>query len=284
MSEVGRDYFAVLELPLLQGRAFDRLDTTPEAEKVMIIDESLAHKLRPDGKALGCLIQYGLPRFGWYSEPHRVVGIVPNVQGVSDEGKRVAAQVYRPVPPDQFCPHFYLRLAEAGSAATLKQWISEEIHKVDPRVPVLSAATLAQRHHMDPLVLLGRCGAQLAQAAGAAALFLAALGIYALKGAMVASRTTEIGIRMALGATRRDVLTMVLREGIVLTLVGLFVGLLLALAGARVVRSALYGVSPVDPLSVGATLVLLGLASLLAGYFPARRAANVDPMVALRSE
>jgi predicted permease len=284
VSEVGRDYFAVLELPLLQGRAFDRLDSTPEAEKVVIVDESLARKLRPDGKALGCLVQYGIPRLGWYSEPHRVVGIVPNVQGVSDEGKRIAAQAYRPVPPDQFCPYFYLRLAEAGSAATLKQWISEEIHKVDPRVPVLSAATLAQRHHMDPMVLLGRCGAQLAQAAGAAALFLAALGIYALKGSMVASRTTEIGIRMALGATRRDILAMVLREGIVLTLVGLFVGLCLALAAARVVRSALYGVSPVDPLSVGTTLVLLGLASLLAGYIPARRAANVDPMVALRSQ
>jgi len=110
------------------------------------------------------------------------------------------------------------------------------------------------------------------------------LGIYALKGSMVAARTTEIGIRMALGATRRDILAMVLREGIVLTFIALFVGLLLALAGARVVRSALYGVSPVDPLSVGATLALLGFASLLAGYIPARRAANVDPMVALRSE
>ncbi len=284
VGEVGRDYFAVLDLPLLQGRAFDRLDSAPNAEKVVIIDESLARKLRPDGRALGCLIQYGVPRLGWYSEPHRVVGIVPNVQGVSDGGKRIAAQAYRPAPPDQFCPYFYVRLAEVGSEATLRQWISEEIHKVDPRVPVLSAATLAQRHRMDPLVLLGRCGAQLAQAAGAAALFLAALGVYALKGSMVASRTTEIGIRMALGATRRDVLVMVLREGIVLTLIGLFVGLLLALAAARVVRSALYGVSPVDPLSVGATLVLLGLASLLAGYLPARRAANVDPMVALRSE
>jgi len=137
---------------------------------------------------------------------------------------------------------------------------------------------------MDPQVLLGRCGAQLAQAAGAAALFLAALGIYALKGSMVASRTSEIGIRMALGATRRDILVMVLREGIVLTLVALVVGVFLALAAARVVRSALYGVSPVDPLSIGATVVLLGFASLLAGYLPARRAAKVDPMVALRCE
>ena len=101
---------------------------------------------------------------------------------------------------------------------------------------------------------------------------------------MVASRTPEIGIRMALGATGRNILVMVLREGAVLTLVGLFVGLLLALATARVVASVLYGVSPVDPMSICVTLALLGSASLLACYIPARRATKIDPMSALRYE
>jgi ABC-type antimicrobial peptide transport system permease subunit len=124
----------------------------------------------------------------------------------------------------------------------------------------------------------------LALAAGAAALFLASLGIYAVKAYMVASRTSEIGIRKALGATHGNIMGMVLREGLVLTVVGLVVGLLLGLGVAKVSASLLYGVRPVDPASIAVTVVLLGAASLLAGYFPARRAAKVDPMVALRHE
>nr|NIP84668.1 FtsX-like permease family protein [Planctomycetales bacterium] len=129
-----------------------------------------------------------------------------------------------------------------------------------------------------------RFHARLAVAAAGAALFLAALGIYAIKGYMVASRTSEIGIRMALGATHESIMGMVLREGLVLAAVALLAGLLLGLAVARVGASQLYGVSPADPVSIAVTVALLGAASLLAGYFPARRAAKVDPMVALRYE
>jgi len=115
-------------------------------------------------------------------------------------------------------------------------------------------------------------------------LFLAALGIYAIKGYMVASRTSEIGIRQALGATRGNIIGMVLREGLVLTIVGLTAGLLLGLGAAKVSASLLYGVHPVDPISIVATAGVLGLASLLASYIPARRAAKVDPMVVMRYE
>jgi ABC-type antimicrobial peptide transport system permease subunit len=151
-------------------------------------------------------------------------------------------------------------------------------------MPVLSVATLAQRRNNDSWVWLARFGARLGLAAGAAALFLAALGIYAIKGYMVASRTSEIGIRQALGATRGNIMGMVLREGLVPTIVGLTVGLLLGLGVARVSASMLYGVRPVDPISIIVTVALLGLASLLASYIPARRAARIDPMVALRCE
>ncbi len=124
----------------------------------------------------------------------------------------------------------------------------------------------------------------MALAAGAAALFLAALGIYAIKGFMVVSRTPEIGIRKALGATHWDIMSMVFREGLVLTVVGVFFGLLLGLGVARVAASLLYGVSPIDPVSVVATVVLLALTAVLAGLIPARRAARIDPMAALRYE
>jgi ABC-type antimicrobial peptide transport system permease subunit len=116
------------------------------------------------------------------------------------------------------------------------------------------------------------------------ALFLASLGIYAVKGYMVASRTPEIGIRKALGATHTDIMGMVFREGTVLTVAGLAVGLLLGLGIARLIHGLFYGVSPADPVSIVLTVALLTLASLLAGYIPARRAAKVDPMEALRYE
>jgi putative ABC transport system permease protein len=278
---VGRDYFQAMQIPLLQGRLFDRLDSAPEAEKVAIIDESLARKLRPDGNALGCLIQWGISA-KLISDPYRVVGIVAHLPGI--EAREVRAQMYMPTEPNGLSPCLYLHVAKKGSADLLQQRISKEIRRVDPRLPVLSVATLAQRRNDDSFVWLARFGARLALAAGTAALFLAALGIYAIKGYMVASRTSEIGIRQALGATHGNIMGMVLREGLVLTIVGLTVGLLLGLGVARVSASLLYGVRPVDPVSIIVTVALLGATSLLAGYIPARRAAKVDPMVALRCE
>jgi ABC-type antimicrobial peptide transport system permease subunit len=162
--------------------------------------------------------------------------------------------------------------------------IGARIQKIDPRLPVVSVASLADRHRNHPTVLFTRVVARLAVMFGAMALFLAGMGLYAVKSHMVASRTPEIGIRMALGATRRDILTLVLRQGATSTFVGLLVGALLAIVITRVIRSALHGISPVDPVSVLATVVLLGVASLVASYLPARRAAKIDPMVALRYE
>jgi putative ABC transport system permease protein len=281
IHHVGRDYFTALEIPLLRGRLFDRLDSAPNAETVAIIDESLARQLRPDGNALDCFIQWGLFTKA-NSEPYRVVGIVANMPGVGD--RQVRAQMYMPTGPDTLSRHLYLRIANGRSADLLRRQITEEIHRFDSHIPVLSVATLAQRRHENPTVWFAQFGARLALAAGAAALFLAALGIYAIKGYMVASRTSEIGIRMALGATHGSIMGMVLREGLVLTVVGLAVGLALGLAVAKVAASMLYGVRPSDPASILVTVALLGITSLLASYVPARRAAKVDPMVALRCE
>jgi predicted permease len=277
---VGRDYFAAMEIPLLQGRLFEPLDHVPDAEKVAIIDESLARKLRPDGNALGCLIRWSF--LGDHSDPFRVVGIVAHLPGI--ENREVRAQMYMPTEPNGLAPYLYLHVANKDSADLLRQRISEEIRRFDPRMPVLSVATLAQKRYEDASVFRARIGARLGLAAGATALFLAALGIYAIKGYLVASRTSEIGIRQALGATRGSIMGMVLREGLVLTIVGLTIGLALGLAVAKVAARFLYGISPLDPVSIVVTIALLGAASLLAGYLPARRAAKVDPMVALRHE
>jgi putative ABC transport system permease protein len=278
---VGRDYFKAMEIPLLRGRFFDQRDSLPNAEKVAIIDESLARKLRPDGNALDCFIQWGVFT-KLISEPYRVVGVVAHLPGT--EGRQVHAQIYTPTELNDLNSCLYLHVTKKGSMDGLRQRIAEEIHRVDPHIPVLSIATLAQKRYNDGSVWLARFGARLGLAAGAAALFLAALGIYAIKSYIVASRTSEIGIRMALGATHGSIISMVLREEIVQTMAGLIVGLLLGLGVAKVSASMLYGISPVDPVSILVTVALLGTASLLAGYLPARRAAKIDPMEALRYE
>jgi predicted permease len=277
---VGEGFFASMGIPLLQGRIFNRLDGTADAEKVAIIDERLARKLRPNGSALGCFIQYG---FFSLSSPYRVIGILPDVRS-NVQDQQTPPQIYVPLEPDQLPKYIHLRVAGTESAAGSLVRITAEIHKADPRLPVVSVMTLAQKYRTNPSVWAAGLGARLAITFGAMAMFLASLGIYAVKGYMVASRTPEIGIRKALGATHGNIMAMVFREGMVLTVAGLVVGLALGLGIARLIHSLFYGVSPADPVSIIATIVLLGTASLLAGYFPARRAAKVDPMEALRYE
>ncbi|MBN2595012.1 MAG: ABC transporter permease, partial [Sedimentisphaerales bacterium] len=277
---VSRDYFTALEIPLLQGRFFTTMDRVPNAEKVAIIDENLARRLRPDGNVLGCSIRWGF--YSEHSEPYRVVGIVANLPGVGD--REVYAQMYTPAGSEELSPCLYVHVANKGSVDTLRRRIVEEIRRIDTSVPVLPVVTLAQRRDGDAAVWRARFCARLGLIAGAAALFLSALGVYAIKGYMVATRTSEIGIRMAMGATRGGIMAMILWEGLVLTAVALLIGLLLGLAVAQVGASQLYGVNPTDPVSIIITVTLLGAASLLASYIPARRAAKIEPMEALRYE
>jgi len=279
---VNGDYFKAMGIRLLQGRSFRPLDNAPDAEEVVIIDEGLARALRPDGSALGCLIQYGDDGL---SSPRRVVGIVPNLQSVWGNGQ-VQPHLYVTIKANQepASIHLLARSTAQGAEAALVRSIGARIRKLDPRLPILSVAPLAARHRNHPTVLFTGVVARLAVMFGAMALFLAGMGLYAVKSHMVASRTPEIGIRMALGATRRDILALVLRQGVISTLVGLLVGTLLAFVMARVIRSAVQGIRPIDLVSIVVTVALLTATSLLASYLPARRAARVDPMVALRYE
>jgi putative ABC transport system permease protein len=278
---VGGDYFPSVGLPLLQGRSFSRLDSAPGAEKVVIIDEHLARKLDPNGQALDKWI-----RFGWFSdrsEPYRVVGVVARIPP-STHHQMTFVQTYTPAQPDQMCPVFYLRLKDPRSATTMRQQVLAALRAVDPYVPVLSIATLADKRCDHGMVWFAAMCVRLTGTAGAIALFLAALGIWAVKGFMVASRTHEIGIRKALGATPREIVGMVFKEGLLLTTAGLLVGLLLGWGATRMIASALYGYKAIDPVGMVVSGVLLGTVSFLAGCFPARRAAQIDPMVALRYE
>lgn len=280
---VGPDYFKVMEIPLLQGRRFQTLDRIPDSEQVAIIDESLARKLRPEGDALGCLLQWTIPEAGsWDDEPYRVVGIVANTSGVRE--RDVHGQMYFPTSQDATPSFLYLHVENRQAVADVQHKIRDEMQRVAQGLPVFSIKTLAQARDENDSVWAAKIGARMAMFAGGIALFLAALGLYAIKGYMVASSTAEIGIRKALGATSGRIITRVMSQGLIVTLLGLIVGLGLGLAVAKLATSLLFGVNPLDPVSIIVTILLLGAASLLATYVPVRRAAKVDPMEALRYE
>lgn len=277
---VGADYFEAMGMPLLQGRSLHRIDSIPDAEKVVIIDEQIARRLRPDGNALGCLITYGSE-----TSPYRVVGIVPTLRIATDD-EVPSPQIYLPMTADSRPTFIHIRVTETlrENEVALQENIRTLIREIDPQLPILLLTSLADCYHDNPFVWMATIGAKLAAIFGAMALFLASLGIYAVKGYMVASRTQDIGIRKALGATHGNIMAMVFREGLILTIAGLIMGLLLGLGTAKLIQSMLYGVDPVDPLSIAAAVVSLGFASMLASFIPARRAAKVDPMEALRYE
>jgi predicted permease len=280
VHKVGADYFEAMGMPLFQGRPLQRLDSVPDAEKVVIVDEQIARRLRPDGNALGCLIT-----FGGETSPYRVVGIVPTLR-IATDSDAPSPQIYLPMAAGSLPNFIHIRIAETlhENEVDLQENTRILIREIDPQLPILLLKSLADCYYDNPSVWMATIGAKLAAIFGVMALFLASLGIYAVKGYMVASRTRDIGIRKALGATQRDIMSMVIREGTVLTVAGLLVGLLLGFGIARLIHSLFYGISPTDPVSIVTTIVLLGAASLLAGYFPARRAAKIDPMEALRYE
>ena len=283
---VGLDFFKTMGIRLLRGRSFRALDCVADAEKVIIVDEQLARKIRPNGDALGCLIKFGPGNYYKQVAPHRVIGIVDTVYSPIEKKRGFQAQMYVPSHERAAPLHMHvlgLDRSEAGEEA-LMQAVAQTIHSMDPPINVSTVETLKEHYQGDAFVWRTGLSARLALVFGAMALFLATLGIYAIKMYMVASRTPEIGIRKALGATHKDVVLMVFREGGILILMGLGLGLMLGLAVARLAKSMFYGVSPVDPISIVVTVLVLTLISLLAGLLPAHRAARIEPMEALRYE
>ena len=280
---VSDDYFTTLGISLLQGRDFRRSDTeNSNAARVVVVDELAAKRLWPNGNAIGQHIRMDSSDGSNKEVGAEVVGVVTGVQeNVFGDG--LQPHVYVPFG-QEYQADMTLHVKAASQDANVMETIRREVLAVDSRLPILALKTL--RTHMEGSfdLWIVRTAARMFSIFGAVALLLAMVGLYGLRAYTVVRRTREIGIRLALGAKPSDARGMILREGVLVTSVGVAGGLALSLLAGKVLSSVLYKVSGVDPLVFfSATAVLAGV-SLLACYLPALRASRVDPMVALRYE
>jgi predicted permease len=293
-NSVGADYFSTVGLPVTRGRGFTEAEATRPGPKVAIVDEVLAKRLWPDGDAIGQRIQYADQKGGTSADSNsgekesmEIVGIVPATRHALFETEEPVGGIYLPFARGfQSDISFFVRFRSLapGYEATTADLLRRTVRDVDPSIPILSLRTFAQHLDSNLDLWLVRAGAALFSIFGALALSLAVVGLYGVKAYSVARRTREIGIRMALGAQTGAVLRMIMREGSIMLISGVTIGLLLAIATAKIVSGFLYGVRALDPVAFTIAPLLLTTAALVATWLPARRATRVDPAQALRAE
>jgi len=275
---LGPGYFRAMEIPLLRGRDFADSDTAG-SPPVAIISASLARRYFPHEDPIGHRLKQSDPSL--HGSPFmEIVGVVGDVKydGLDDHSEMAYYTPYR----QNFARNLYLVVRSGLPAASLSGTLRQQVRDLDPDVVVSQPSTLEQV--MSDSVAQPRFRTALLGLFAAIALVLAAIGIYGVIAYAVAQRTHEIGIRMALGARRMDVLRLVTIRGLQLTLAGLAIGMAAAMALTRLLKSLLFGVRPSDPLTFLGMATLLCTVALLACAEPARRAMRVDPMVALRYE
>jgi predicted permease len=274
VNSVGPRFFETMGIPLLRGREFGPRDDD-HAAQVAVISESVALDLFPGRSALGEHINIA-------QSSMEIVGVARDTRYQS---LREAPQpmVYRPyLQMHGTWEELFFGIRTASDPEVIASFVRRELHNAAPDVPVFSLTTL--ENQVDATLVQERMVSTLSAWFGGFGLLLASIGLYGRLAYAVSERTREIGIRLALGATRPVVMRAILREVMALVLCGLAVGLPLAVTSARAIRSLLYGLTPFDPSTLGVVIItILGVAAL-AGYVPARRASLVDPMVALRYE
>ncbi|MGH9333365.1 MAG: FtsX-like permease family protein, partial [Vicinamibacteria bacterium] len=269
-------YFETMGIPLVRGRLFEESDG-PDSPHVAVVSQALSREKWPSEDPIGKLIQFG--NMDGDLRLIRIVGIVGDVRhgGLDSEPRSTFYVNAGQRPPSDYSIIVGFSGEAAPIAASIREVLREVVPEAPPRFRAIEEVfsdSLANRRFN--LVLLG--------AFGAAALVLAVLGIYGVMAFVVASRTSEIGLRMALGARPADVLTLVVGQGSRLIAFGLIAGLLLAFALTRLLSSLLFEVGATDPLTFIVLVAVLGGVALLACYLPARQASRVDPMISLRYE
>jgi predicted permease len=276
-DHAGPGYFSSIGIGLLLGRDIEERDTA-NAPRVAVINEAMARFYFQDGNPIGKRI-FWLPR---NRQSLEIVGVARNVQDHSVRWKPIR-RFYVPFSqPIEGLTALIFEVRTRVDPESVMTSLERAIKDVDPSLPILSMLTLEQL--MDRSILVERIITTLAGIFGALALLLASLGLYGVMSYAVIRRTGEIGIRMALGAQAGNVLLMILRESMALVLVGIALGIPAGMAATRVISSRLYGLKTNDPWSLAVVVAVLLTISIIAGYLPARRAARVDPMIALRHE
>jgi predicted permease len=273
----GVGYFETMQVPVIKGRLFDEHDTE-KSSPVIVIDEKMARNYWPNSNPLGSRIKFGRAdsEDPWVT----VVGVVGSVKQYDLESE---SRVTLYVPAAQALGStMYLVARTSVLPSSLAASITADVRSLDPNITIFDVKTMDQRLSES---LARRRFAMLALGVFAGfALLLAIIGIYGVISYSVVQRTTELGIRLALGASQLDVLRLVLSAGLKLALVGIAVGVVLSFAVTRFLSSLLFGVRPTDLLTFSALSLLLIVVSLIACYLPARRATKVNPLVALRYE
>jgi len=271
------DYFRVLGIPLLAGRYFDEHDAMT-APRVTVISEAMARVYFPNENPIGKHLTFAFPPES--GTDREIVGIVGNIRDVA-LSQNPGPMMYVPFAQSPFWGGAVI-VKSTLSSAEVAAAIRRDVRTIDKDLPVTDVEDLSAL--VDASTAQPRFRTTLLGLFAAIALILAVTGIFGVISYSVSRRTHEIGIRVALGASRRAILQMVLRETLVLAFSGLAIGIPSALAASRLVGNLLYGVSPNDPTTLVAVALILAAVAALAGYIPARRAMRVDPMVALRHE
>jgi putative ABC transport system permease protein len=273
------DYFHAMGIPFVKGRDFTARDDN-KAPGVVIVNSAFAEKFFPGEDPIGKRIKPGISTDDNDAVMREIVGVVGNVKHLKLNAEQ---------DPEFYVPHtqipfdsMTLVVKSDGDPRGLTDAIQNEVRAIDKDLPVFTIKTLED--YVAASVAQPRFNTLLLSVFAGLALVLTAVGLYGVMSYSVAQRTHEIGIRMALGAQSSDVLKLVVGQGMILTLIGVAIGLLAALALTRLMASLLYGVSATDPVTFATVSAALAAVALLACYIPARRATKVDPMIALRYE
>jgi putative ABC transport system permease protein len=286
-TTISTNYFNALGVKLLRGRDFTQAECEDKnGRRVAIIDEELAKKLFPNEDAIGQHIRYTQPPKDGGPNDMEIVGIVSkHLHAIGSDN--IVTRLFVPLTQhydSETYLHVRLNTQDRQAVVAMIPTLRQSLREIDPDLPLLEMQPYVDLMERSPNLWIVKLGAILFGAFGGIALLLAVVGVYGVKAYAVACRTREIGIRMALGAHRKDVFALIMRQGALQTALAVAVGLLLSLGAGRVLSQILYGVSPSDPLSLITSSLMLAAAALLACFLPARRATYVNPITALRTE
>jgi putative ABC transport system permease protein len=280
IDSISPNYFQVIGAPLIKGRAFNTQDREG-APRVVIINERMARRFFPGEDPLGKRIFFGERPDPEQNPLRTIVGVVADTRRTGFDAE-VRPETYLPLAQSPSGSMTMVVRATADDPASLTASVRSAVRSIDPDQPVYDIKTMSQL--VGEMIAQRRLNMILLGIFAVIALVLASVGIFGVMNYMVAQRTHEIGVRLALGAQKRDVLRLVLGQGMTLAALGVVIGLVGAFALTRVMASLLYGVSATDPAVFLGIAALLAAVAFLATYIPARRATKVDPMVALRYE